>query len=225
MSHFARAVLFANGEAGCLGSIEISQQDYLVAVDGGLHHLTNLNLTPHLLIGDLDSVDPGALPALQTIGVEILRFPPAKNQTDLELALYHVIAQGFRHILIVAALGGRLDQTLGNLALLTSPDLEAVDVRMDDGKERIFLIRKDVKFTCCVGDRISLIPSCAHASGVTTTGLAYPLHHETLFPHQTRGISNEAIAEEISIQIQTGMLLCLHTRCDQKSQEKEVNHD
>lgn len=212
MSQLKRAVLFANGEAGRLEWLDLQPSDYLVAVDGGLRHLSALHLTPHLLIGDLDSVDPLQLPALEAQGINIMRFPPAKDQTDLELALYQVLAQGFRHILVVAALGGRLDQTLGNLALLTSPDLEDIDVQLDDGSERIFIIRSHQDFACDLQETVSLIPWGEKVTGITTNGLAYPLQNETLYPHQTRGISNITDAHQVSIRIESGLLLCLHTR-------------
>lgn len=216
MSTYRRAVLFANGEAGRLERLNLQTSDYLVAVDGGLRHLIALNHTPHLLIGDLDSVDEQLLPDLEAQGVQIMRFPPAKDQTDLELALYQVLAQGFKHILIVAALGGRLDQTLGNLALLTSPDLEAIDVQLDDGSERIFIIRSHLDFPCEPGETVSLIPWGSTVSGITTTGLQYPLEDETLNPHQTRGISNITNTDRVVIHVGSGLLLCLDTRKDQK---------
>lgn len=216
MSTYRRAVLFANGEAGRLERLNLQTSDYLVAVDGGLRHLIALNHTPHLLIGDLDSVDDQLLPDLEAQGVQIMRFPPAKDQTDLELALYQVLAQGFKHILIVAALGGRLDQTLGNLALLTSPDLEAIDVQLDDGSERIFIIRSHLDFPCEPGETVSLVPWGSTVSGITTTGLQYPLEDETLYPHQTRGISNITNTDRVVIHVGSGLLLCLDTRKDQK---------
>ena len=216
MSTYRRAVLFANGEAGRLERLNLQTSDYLVAVDGGLRHLIALNHTPHLLIGDLDSVDEQLLPDLEAQGVQIMRFPPAKDQTDLELALYQVLAQGFKHILIVAALGGRLDQTLGNLALLTSPDLEAIDVQLDDGSERIFIIRSHLDFACAPGETVSLVPWGSTVSGITTTGLQYPLEDETLNPHQTRGISNITNTDRVVIHVGSGLLLCLDTRKDQK---------
>ena len=55
MSKTERAVLFANGEAQSRAALALQGNDFLVAVDGGLHHLHDLGLNPHLLIGDMDS--------------------------------------------------------------------------------------------------------------------------------------------------------------------------
>lgn len=212
MKQYNRAVLFANGQPGTLERVILSPEDYLVAVDGGLNHLKHLKLTPHLLIGDLDSVGPELPAVLEAQGIEVLRFPPAKDQTDLELALFHVLAKGFDEVLIVAALGGRLDQTLGNLALFTNPDFENVNIYLDDGNLKAFIIHESIAFSSKPGDVVSLIPLCKPVSGISTWGLAYPLRNETLNPHQTRGVSNLATGNEVNIQIAEGVLLCLHDR-------------
>ena len=212
MPNNKRAVLFVNGEAKDLRRLPLNHQDYLVAVDGGLRHLDALDLTPHLLIGDFDSIDVSRLQVLTGQGVAVQRFPPAKDQTDLELALDFVLQQGFERILIVAALGGRLDQTLANLALLSRPDLQAREVCLDDGHETVFLIRKAVTIPATPGDTLSLLPLCEPATGITTQGLSYPLTNETLYAHQTRGISNRAASDHFSIQLTTGVLVCVHTR-------------
>ncbi|MCJ7694978.1 MAG: thiamine diphosphokinase [Anaerolineaceae bacterium] len=212
MPQFERAVLFVNGEMENPDHLSITKCDYLVAVDNGMRHLVTLNLTPHLLIGDLDSIDPDHVEFLQAKGVEIRRFPPEKDQTDLELALELVIQKGFTRILMVAALGGRLDQTLANIALLGRDDLKDIDIRMEDGLTSVFIVRNESRFDTSPGDTISLLPLGTPVSGITTHGLAYPLEKETLYPHQTRGISNTAIADEVSIKKSQGNLLCIHTK-------------
>jgi thiamine pyrophosphokinase len=94
MSKQQRAVLFANGEASNPTAIALHGGDYLVAVDGGLHHLQTLKLSPQLLIGDMDSLTAEEVETCREEGTEILRYPPAKDQTDLELALDEVLRRG-----------------------------------------------------------------------------------------------------------------------------------
>ena len=186
MSKTERAVLFANGEAPNLTALELQTQDFLVAVDGGLHHLQALGLSPQLLIGDMDSLSTQEVEACQQAGIEILRYPPAKNKTDLELALDEVLQRGYRNILIAFALGGRLDQTLANLALLSRPDLNDCAVRIDDGVTEVILLRHTITLACQPGDTVSLLPWGGEAGGVVTHGLEYALEGETLLPWQTR---------------------------------------
>jgi thiamine pyrophosphokinase len=209
-----RAVIFVNGELPDPAAARrmIRAEDYLVAADGGLHHLMALDLTPHLVVGDLDSVTPAELAELEARQVEIHRFPPKKDETDLELALQVVREAGYREILLVAALGGRLDQTLGNLYLLTDAAIEGCRVRMDDGLEEVFVIRGQVVVQGAAGDVVSLLPVAEAAHGVTTDGLAYPLRGETLWRQHTRGISNKMTGEMAKVVVEDGALFCIHTR-------------
>jgi thiamine pyrophosphokinase len=171
-----------------------------------------LGLTPNLIVGDLDSADKSDIQKLQKAGVEIELFPGDKNETDLELALIRSLELNPTQILIVAALGGRFDQTLANMALLTNPQLSSLDVRLDDGVEEIFFCRDQVQVHGGGGDLVSLLPWCSPVHRIQTEGLKWPLTNETLYPHKTRGVSNEMIAESASIKIESGLLLIVHRR-------------
>jgi thiamine pyrophosphokinase len=208
-----RAVLFANGELkeSAWLAASLTASDALIAIDGGLNHLESLGLTPDLLIGDLDSVSTAQIERVQAAGIEIKRFPPAKDETDLELALLEAHRRGFRSILLVAALGGRLDQTLGNLSLLLLPALADCTVRCEDGQNEVFIIRDSTVISGQPGEIVSLLPLWGEVKGVTTTNLAYPLNHETLYPERSRGISNRMIAQEAVVSVDSGNLLCIHT--------------
>jgi len=209
-----RAVIFANGVMADAEVIraQLGKDDYLVAVDGGLRNLRALNVAPNLLIGDLDSLDAGELHELRETGVHIEQFPREKDQTDLELALEYIAALGFKQIHVMAALGGRLDQTLANLYLLELPALASLDVRLDDGREEIFIIRGQAEIYGQPGDTVSLLAMDGCARGILTERLRYPLNEETLCQNHTRGISNEMLADTAIVRVSSGRLLCIHTR-------------
>ncbi len=209
-----RAVLFANGELRNPAGVTemLRPADYLVCVDGGLRHMQSLGLRPHLLIGDLDSVTPDEVLELEREHVRIQRFRVDKDETDLELAILAALKEGYRTMRLVAALGGRLDQTLGNLFLLTLPELSGCDIRMEDGVEEAFVIRSREMVLGQPGDIVSLLPLAGSVTGVVTRGLRYPLHAETLWFDRTRGISNVLLENQASIEVASGVLLAIHTR-------------
>jgi thiamine pyrophosphokinase len=203
-----RAVIFANGNLPDLKAARrlLRPGDVLLAADGGSLHLLALGLRPSVLIGDLDSLTAADRRRLETAGVRLLRHPRDKDEVDLELALRYAVAAGHRSILVVAALGGRLDQTLGNLSLLADPALEGLNLRVDDGVEEAFFVRSRGEVHGRAGEIVSLLPWGAPVAGVTTDGLRWPLRGETLLPHKTRGVSNELLG------IQSGLLLVVHRR-------------
>ncbi|GAP07346.1 MAG TPA: thiamine diphosphokinase [Anaerolinea thermolimosa] len=209
-----RALIFANGQLPDLSAAAalIQPDDLLIAADGGAHTLLALGKTPHAIIGDLDSLLPREASSLQQAGALILRYPPEKDETDLELALQYALQQGCTTIRVVGGLGGRIDQTLANIFLLASPALSATDIRLDDGREEVFLIRSAAILHGSGGDTVSLLPLGSPARGVTTGGLRYPLKDENLWPDRSRGVSNEMTEDEAFVRLSEGILICIHTR-------------
>lgn len=209
-----RIIIFANGE---LSDLEKARQllrpnDTIICADGGTRHALRLGVQPELVIGDMDSADKTQLQRLQNQGVTVELFPRDKNETDLELAINRALEQKPEKILILAALGGRLDQTLANITLLADPQLVDFDVRLDDGVEEVFLCRDQAQVEGRSGDLVSLIPWQGMVMEVETRNLKYPLRRETLYPEKTRGISNEMLGSFASVSIGSGSLLVVHRR-------------
>ena len=59
------------------------------------------------------------------------------------------------------------------------------------------------------GERLSLLAVGGPASGVTTTGLRWPLADDTLEPGSSRGVSNEFTGTEAAISLTSGVLLAI----------------
>jgi len=209
-----RAVVFANGVIREIHLVKqlITEKDYIVSADGGLRYIRSLNLIPKLVVGDLDSVSCDDIQFLNDNNIEILKFPADKDQTDLEIALRELAKRDYKDILVIGALGGRTDQTLANLVLISSISYDDIRIEFDDGREHIILIRNRLLLSGKKGDTVSLLPLCSSAKGITTKGLRYSLTDEQLLPDQTRGISNVMMGEFAEINITSGTVLCIHTR-------------
>ena len=130
-----RIIIFANGELPDLDKARalLQQDDYIICADGGTRHALALDVRPDLIVGDMDSVEDEQLQNLKEAGVSVEIFPHNKDETDLELALQRAIGLNPAQVIIIAGLGGRLDQTLANIALLADIRLSNLDVRLDDG--------------------------------------------------------------------------------------------
>ena len=211
-----RAFIFANGEF-CQQdtSLPIQNDDLIIAADGGSSHCVALDLRPHLLIGDLDSVDKKTLNDWSSKGVEIVRYSRDKDQTDLELALIYAQDQQVTEIFVYGASGGRLDMTIGNLTLLAHPILQ-IPITLICGFEEVHLLRdgESLILDGQSGDILSLIPLQPGESIVTTDGLQYPLSSGVLEFGYTKGISNRLVADQARIDLEHGLLAVIHTRLD-----------
>ncbi len=211
-----RAVIWINGEFPDPAAHRrlLQSDDLLIAVDGGTAHALALGLTPQVLIGDMDSLEPTVRARLEAAGTRVIVHPAAKDETDLELALLYALEQGVDEVLLLAALGGRLDQTLANLLLLAHPALAGIRVRLVEGPQTAFWIRGQAVFEGQPGDTVSLIPLGGDAHGVTTEGLRWPLHDETLAVGPARGVSNVLTGTQARVTVRAGGVLCvvIHNR-------------
>ncbi len=212
-----KVLLFANGEANqgtmLQQALDCADSAYILCADGGALNADKFGLAPQTIIGDLDSLDEGQIAKFVADGAEIIRFPTEKNETDLELALLWCIEQGASSICILGALGGRFDQTLANIYLLALPALEGIPIEVIDGEQSIRLLRTGrYQIDGQARDTISLIPLGEPVRGITTVALKYPLSGETLKMGPARGISNVMLTDQVIIEIESGILVLIHTR-------------
>ena len=187
--------------------------DLRVAADGGARHFLQAGVLPHVAIGDFDSLPAPLLAELEARGVRIERYPIHKDETDLELALLYAVAQGAARVVVLAALGGRPDQHLANLQLLTHPALEPIDVRMLHNGWEVFASRAVARLEGAAGQTVSLLPMSERVEGIVTENLYYPLRDEPLSLGPARGVSNVMTAAHATITIRSGVLLVMHQLC------------
>jgi thiamine pyrophosphokinase len=188
--------------------------DRVVAADGGAHGAIALGFGIDLLVGDGDSIDPTELARLEASGVAIQRAERDKDESDTELAVLAAIELGAGRIVIVGAFGGRrLDHALANIGLLAHPSLAGRACVLVAAETRVTLLSgpADASFVGRTGDLVSLLPFGDRVTGITTTGLAYPLRDEPLVVGPARGLSNVRAADTARIGFRTGRLLVVET--------------
>jgi thiamine pyrophosphokinase len=209
-------LIFANGEPNdgpmVQRALREGEQAHVIAADGGARVARFFGRWPNTLIGDMDSLPAADLAHFEREGVRVLRYPAEKNETDLELCLLFAAQAGARWVRIVGGIGGRFDQMLANVLLMTLPVLKACDVELVAGKQAIkLLLPGEHQLTGSAGDTVSLIPLAGDVQGIVTEGLRYPLRGEALYFGPARGVSNELIDSVARVQVGAGMLLLVHT--------------
>ena len=207
-------VVLLGGEIADLAELGAVRRDAtVVAADSGLHLAAPLGLNVATVVGDMDSVNPTALAAVEALGTEVLRFSPDKDASDAELALRHAAALGATSLVVIAGRSNRLDHELGNLAVLFLPELRRIHVELRVAGARVFRIDAHeqpdtrLQFSCKTGDIVGLMPFGGDAHGVTTSGLQWALSNDTLAVNSSRGISNRATCDDVVVTLQRGRLL------------------
>ncbi|MFN8442638.1 MAG: thiamine diphosphokinase [Caldilineaceae bacterium] len=208
-----RAIVFVNGQFEDRDEVAqlLREDDYLVAADGGALHCLALGRRPDVVVGDLDSLDADLVEQLAASGTQIERHDVAKNQTDLELAIERAIKDGAEEIWLVAATGGRLDQSLANLLLLAQREWPVKLKVFGNGQlAQVLHSHERLELHDYIGATLSILPLTQQVTGITYQSMAYPLENATLNFGSTRGISNEIVASPASLEIESGMLLVVY---------------
>ncbi len=209
-----RAIIFANGDAPDPKTVDqwITPADWIIAADGGTRNALSVGTMPQVVIGDLDSLAEDDRAQLDRSGAQFVVYPTRKAYSDLELALRYALERDAKEVVIFSALGGRWDQSLANLMLLTLPELAHVQTRIVDHRLAIHVIRDQAEISGEVGDTLSLIALKGDAHGVTIEGCEYPLDDAALPFGATLGISNVLAQPTARITVKQGQILALHTR-------------
>lgn len=187
------AVVLVGGEvlASAVLRARLGSAELIVAADGGLRHARPLGLTPHLLVGDLDSVSAATRALHPGLATEV--HPPDKDELDLELALDAVERHGAQDVLIVGGLTGRLDQTLSTVLIAHARHVLGTNVTVADGVRDVWPLRPNEtrRLDLPPGTRFSLLALDPEAL-VSVAGARYPLDHAPLDRAHGLGVSNVA---------------------------------
>jgi len=206
-----KTVIFANGVPAnpAENRRHVAPGDTILCADGGTLHALSLGLTPHLIVGDLDSLPASVQAEMTARGVEVERHPVRKDQTDLELALAAAVRRGATEILILTALGGRLDQQLANLLLLTRPEWAGVRLRLAEGNQQAWLLRGPDALTLIgrPGDTLSVVALSQTLTGLTLSGVEWPLRDAAVPLGSTLTISNTFVRPQARIELADGLAL------------------
>ena len=202
------ALIFIGGDAPHSRVVDVLPRDaFVIAADSGWEHAINAGFTPHVLIGDMDSISPLHLQQAREMNVHIIEHHPEKDFTDAELALALATDHHHHQIHLISGGGDRFDHLLALVHSLV-PYSEDVDLTAYVGASRIHVLKPQsgIAFGATPGQTISLIPLGGQARKVTTTGLKWNLTKDTLIAFASRGVSNIAVHDRVTISLRRGHL-------------------
>jgi len=209
-----KALILVNGKLNNIDvlkrRIQTSAFDIIIGTDGGARYANILNVDLDVIIGDMDSLSDLEQEAFKN--VKIVSYPGEKDEIDLELALLYAIKQRANIIVLVGAMGGRMDMAIANILLIAHSKFHSCRIEVWHGEQTGWIIKPPGEnIPGNYGDTLSLIPINGRASGISTTGLKFPLDSEELTFAPARGISNVMEKQSVHIKLNDGLLLVVHT--------------
>lgn len=198
-------VIIAGGDLH--GEVNVPKDALLICADCGYRHAEKLGLHPDVLMGDFDSYT-AALPE----HCEILRHPAEKDETDTMLAVWYGRDRGCTEFHIYGAFGGaRLDHSIANLQMLHHMAEQGLHGTLYDGGTAVTVQTAGTVCYPRTKGYLSLFSLTDECTGLTVTGVKYPLEQGRLTNAFPLGVSNEILAENAEITLESGVLLIVQT--------------
>lgn len=178
--------------------------DLVIAADGGLETLNRLGISPHLIIGDFDSL--GYIPK----EANVIRHPVRKDETDLMLACRAGLERGYTRFCIYGGLGGaRLSHTVANLQTLRWLAEQGASGVLYGDACRVLLLDVGTKtFPAEAEGHLSLFAAGEEAV-LTVKGASYEGENLRLTGSYPLGVSNSFRGREVTVTVTKGQVFII----------------
>ena len=177
---------------------QITNSDYIIAVDGSANKLFDLEIIPDVIIGDLDS-----LQNIKNEDIELVETPD-QNKTDFRKTLEWCIEKNILNISIFGISGESEDHFLGNYYTL-SDFAEKISWKAFTDFSVISPCVGNKKFDSFKGQKVSLF--CMKGSSIVNSkNLEYPLQSYPLKPSDD-AVRNLSLEDHFTIESTTTILV------------------
>lgn len=178
------------------------ENDYVIAADGGLKTLQDMNIVPDMIMGDFDSL--GYVPD----GENVIRHEVMKDDTDMMLAVKFAMDKGYENIVIYGGTGGRVDHTISNIQTMLYASRRGASIEMCDSTNHYFAITDgNIRINGEFKGMFSVFALGGIAHNVTVKNALYCIDNFEMSPDNPRGVSNSFVGKEVTISVEKGSLL------------------
>jgi thiamine pyrophosphokinase len=208
-----RWLIVANGEAKVATARDLSRWmagRRTVALDGAACLFEKNHLLPSVLMGDFDSIDPELLDRWRHAEIS-LQHRGDQNYTDLEKAIRFAISFGARDIVILNALGGRMDHTLANIFFLKKYIHRDRRMVISDGTQYVECLRNETRELDAPAGSYCGFFGMPRAT-VSSTGLKYEMKNFPLRLGVQESVANEFYSDTARIVVR-GTCLASYAAC------------
>lgn len=189
---------------------QLCDADIIIGVDGAANLLTKSKITADIIIGDFDTAKKINVLGQQNDGAEVIRLRVDKDETDTEAAVNLAIERGAKNIIILGAMGSRLDHSLANISMLKLIHEKGAFGKILDDNTEMFVCDTEVTLKANLGQTMSILPFSGDII-VSASGLKYPLKELALPFGTSRGVSNIIEESSVNIHVTGGYALIILT--------------
>ncbi len=185
----------------------LKNDDCFIYCDAGLKHEKALGREADIIVGDFDSAEN------PNRATETIVLPHVKDDTDTVFAAKEAMRRGYSEFLLVGVLGGRIDHTLGNIAILNMLHTAGCHGMIVDDHSEIEIIADKPAYVSDNFSYFSLLNITGLCRGVTVKNALYPLENAELTTDFPLGISNEPLKNQTAeITVKEGRALLVRVR-------------
>ncbi len=212
-----KCVIVGSVKTDAFSEKEKAPDTLYIAADGGYMQMKEHGITPDVLLGDFDSLTEisghDIPPSAELSGVEIIRFPVEKDDTDTLIAIKTAMERGCEEITLYGCLGGeRFDHSIATLQSLTYAAERGVKITaVGDGGGKPFYVTalhsSEITFSAEREGIFSVMCAGKECTGVTVENAKYRVENVTVSPSFPLGVSNAFIkGKSARISVENGTL-------------------
>ena len=199
-------ILLANGEFPSHNKPLqlLSNAEYIICCDGAANSLKKINKTPHIIIGDLDSLDKNLIDLQKTKVINI----EEQNNNDLRKALYWISENmNIQKLSLIGSTGLRDDHTIGNIASFLY-DKYNFDIEILTDAGCFHVINQSRNIATFIGQPISFF--CAsNKQKITASGLQYKLENSSINLYSATLNTAQTTQVKINLELDIPVLIYL----------------
>ena len=188
----------------------ISPDDLIICADGGANYAKLMELTPCIIIGDMDSIAMEAKEYFHRKQVSFIEYPRHKDYSDTQLALSIAEERQVKEIIFFGSLGKRLDHTMANIYACLAAVARGIKIVHYSPDMILYIINDKLEIKGQQGDIVSVLALTDEVTGISENGFEYSLSHAVMKKDNPYGISNRMLSEQAEITVEHGILAVFH---------------
>jgi thiamine pyrophosphokinase len=174
--------------------------DWIIAADAGANHLSDSEVGPHFIIGDMDSIRD-----VEPFSSADRKHLAEQDSTDCDKLLAHVSNEGHATITLIGVEGDLPDHVL---AILHSAARSELDVRLAYRRGIGWIVKPDrPRDIATHTDRRLSLQAIEPCEGVHLDGVQWPLQNANLSLRDGTSISNRTEGDHVRVTIAKGAAL------------------